>query len=222
MLYHYNKKLGFTLAEVLITLGVLGIVAALTMPALITNYQKEQTTTHLKKTFSTLKQATEAAKVDYGDVKDWDYTLNEASFMRKYYAPYIKYTKISDRTRLEHEDLGGTTRRFDRPTLHMADGVVFSVLFNRYMAQPFHILVDLNGDRGPNKLGRDVFAFSIYNNELNTYSQYQNPFTRASALGAGTSGQCNREARGGVFGPGSYCSRVIELDNWTIKEEYPW
>ena len=41
MKHHVNKFLGFTLAEVLITLGIIGIVAALTIPALIGNYQKQ-------------------------------------------------------------------------------------------------------------------------------------------------------------------------------------
>lgn len=216
-----NKK-GFTLSEILITLGIVGVVAALTVPAMVTNYQKEQTAIQLKKTYSTLKQATEAAIADYGDVKNWDYTLNEAEFMRKYYAPYIKYTQIGDSVKLKYEDLSGKDHTVSYATLHMADGVVFSVRFNRALAQPFHILVDLNGDRGPNRMGRDVFVLSIYNNGLNTYSQYQNAMKRNNALSKGTSGQCNREAKGGIFGPGSYCSRVIELDGWAIKDGYPW
>ena len=48
---------GFTLAEVLITLGIIGVVAALTMPALIGNYQKKEITTRLKKTYSIVQQA---------------------------------------------------------------------------------------------------------------------------------------------------------------------
>ena len=42
MLHHYKLKNGFTLAEVLITLGIIGVVAALTIPALIGNYQKKK------------------------------------------------------------------------------------------------------------------------------------------------------------------------------------
>ena len=49
-------KNGFTLAEVLITLGVIGIVAALTMPSLIANYQKQVTISKLKKIYSILGQ----------------------------------------------------------------------------------------------------------------------------------------------------------------------
>lgn len=50
-------RLGFTLAEVLVTLGIIGVVAALTMPALIGNYQKQANIAGLKKAQSVLSQA---------------------------------------------------------------------------------------------------------------------------------------------------------------------
>ena len=65
------KRAAFTLAEVLITLGIIGVVAALTLPAVITKYQKKQTATQLKKVYTTLSQAIEHAKADYGDVSTW-------------------------------------------------------------------------------------------------------------------------------------------------------
>lgn len=43
------KKFGFTLAEVLITLGVIGVVAALTLPSVVANYQKQKTVSFVKK-----------------------------------------------------------------------------------------------------------------------------------------------------------------------------
>lgn len=60
-------RLGFTLAEVLITLGIIGVVAALTLPALIQNYQKKATATSVKKAYSELNQVIQMAKADYGD-----------------------------------------------------------------------------------------------------------------------------------------------------------
>ena len=65
-------RLGFTIAEVLITLGIIGIVAALTIPALVTGYQKNVTVESLKKVYSTLSQAVKLSEADNGFVSDWD------------------------------------------------------------------------------------------------------------------------------------------------------
>lgn len=100
---NHNNFNGFTLAEVLITLGIIGIVAALTLPTLITNYQKKRAVTQLKATYSILSQAFEMAKSDYGDMTYWDtgsyygQTSDSAtlftSFAEKYFVPYIKPIK---------------------------------------------------------------------------------------------------------------------------------
>ena len=50
-------KKGFTLAVVLITLGIIGIVAALTLPALISNYRKNLVVERLKKFYTVMNQA---------------------------------------------------------------------------------------------------------------------------------------------------------------------
>lgn len=44
-----NKNFGFTLAEVLLTLGIIGVIAALTIPQLVSNYQKKSCSNTLKK-----------------------------------------------------------------------------------------------------------------------------------------------------------------------------
>ena len=71
---------GFTLAEVLITLGIIGVVAALTMPALITNYQKQQTINTLKKSYSILQQAIKLSELKNDDTQYWEYTLGAKEF----------------------------------------------------------------------------------------------------------------------------------------------
>ena len=53
----FMKKRAFTLAEILITLGIIGVVAALTLPSLISNYQKKVTAAKLKQTYSILSNA---------------------------------------------------------------------------------------------------------------------------------------------------------------------
>ena len=58
------KKVAFTLAEVLITLGIIGVVAAMTLPALIQNYQKGVVLNRLKQTYAQITVGAEAAAAD--------------------------------------------------------------------------------------------------------------------------------------------------------------
>ena len=67
-------KKGFTLAEVLITLGIIGVVAAMTIPTLIQNTNSVKFVTQFKKSISTLSQAGLMAQaqfdVDYAGLSD--------------------------------------------------------------------------------------------------------------------------------------------------------
>ena len=69
------KKFGFTLAEVLITLGVVGVVAAMTLPSLIKKYDEMVTVNRVKQTYSILSQAYLRAVQDNDDPKLWDIGL---------------------------------------------------------------------------------------------------------------------------------------------------
>ena len=64
--------LGFTLAEVLITLGIIGIVAAMTLPTVVAKYKEKQTVVTLKRSYSILNQAFLRATQDYGPPSSWD------------------------------------------------------------------------------------------------------------------------------------------------------
>lgn len=84
----------FTLAEVLITLVIIGVIVAITVPTLIAKYQKEQTVTRLKKAYSALAQTTNRAITDYGPVSTWvlgEFLSGEdaKTFLDKYITPYM-------------------------------------------------------------------------------------------------------------------------------------
>ncbi len=66
---------GFTLAEVLITLAVIGVVAAMTIPTLVSKYHEKQRITQLKKAYSVLNQAFTRAVADYGTPDNWGLTI---------------------------------------------------------------------------------------------------------------------------------------------------
>lgn len=66
---HKQIKKGFTLAEILITLGIIGVVAAITIPTLIANTRSQQYRIKFKKAVSTLSQAAKMSNAQY----DFDY-----------------------------------------------------------------------------------------------------------------------------------------------------
>lgn len=70
-----KKITAFTLAEVLITLAIIGVVAALTIPTVVQNYQKTQTATRLKKAYATINQAIQMANVDNGPISTWNLNI---------------------------------------------------------------------------------------------------------------------------------------------------
>lgn len=72
------KIRAFTLAEVLITLGIIGIVAAMTFPILMTKYNYKITETRLKKFYTSINQAVLLAEAKYGDKKYWYQDLKGA------------------------------------------------------------------------------------------------------------------------------------------------
>lgn len=65
-----NAKAAFTLAEVLITLGIIGIVAAMTLPSLIKNHEQRVLKTQFLKAYSTLSQALLKTTADFGAVPE--------------------------------------------------------------------------------------------------------------------------------------------------------
>ena len=81
----------FTLAEVLITLGIIGIVAAVTIPTLVTKYQEKQTVTRFKWIYSTLANAFTMAVAENGDPQTWD--LNTPEDLAKILSKYMRVSE---------------------------------------------------------------------------------------------------------------------------------
>ena len=65
------RKIGFTLAEVLITLGIIGIVAAMTMPVLINKYRKIVIANQFKKNYAVFQTVLQKGMSDYGAFGEW-------------------------------------------------------------------------------------------------------------------------------------------------------
>ena len=93
-------KKAFTLAEVLITLGVIGVVASMTIPTVIQEHKKSVVANKLKKASSSLMQAHNLSISEYGDeaINREGFEPNDADeafkMFEKYYVPYIKFLKV--------------------------------------------------------------------------------------------------------------------------------
>ena len=86
-------KNGFTLAEVLITLGIIGVVAAITIPSLITDIRKKQTVAKVQHATSIITQGFKASNSEVGAPTDDEVKKSSPSqIYKKYVQPYIKST----------------------------------------------------------------------------------------------------------------------------------
>ena len=247
MKHHYKNKKGFTLAEVLITLGIIGVVAALTLPALIQNYQKKATATSVKKAYSELNQIIERAKADYGDPSGWSYYEqdNLAQWVQTYIEPYVKVIKsgscssgkcmgIVGMHALGYNVASNSANASYPQYMVVKGGDSVAYGFYRYASVYEPITRVKVYIRNPKKyafIGKDVFTFIFDRRETNpsfrpfTPHDYNVPkynYDRTKILGTSW-GACNPKASGGGYwSPGEACSGLIMLDNWEIKEDYPW
>ncbi len=237
-IFHFFNK-AFTLAEVLITLGIIGVVAAMTLPSLIGNYNKKVTATRLERTYTVLSQAVERTKAEHGDVINWgtqSYANTAVSnanlkkiledFTPKYIVPYL-----ADIKKIEFgsfKDLGYKSvsthkdATQDRITLNrngvlliLNDGTILLITMDTGSAnnpgyQNITIYADINGMKNPNAWGEDIFMFIVYSStgKFNFYS-HDKFYTREEMLQL-----CKSSA--------SYCGRLIMMDGWEIKKDYPW
>ena len=129
------KKKAFTLAEVLITLGIIGVVAAMTMPSLIQKHKEKEYAAKLIKFNSLMSQALITAVSNEGDVTDWGLTyyttsdglsdeeLEQANKSRNLFADKVmKYLKVIQYCPYGEGCKTGVTK-WDR---HSMDGTAFS------------------------------------------------------------------------------------------------
>ena len=230
-------KNGFTLAEVLITLGVIGVVAAMTMPTLIKKHQQHVAVTQLKKAYTELNQAIKFSEAEYGDIKDWNWEQSKSEFFNQYFSHYlkIKQTKLSEEN-ITYYNISGTPQE---SLGVMRDGGTQSYIIQTnsgyqlffwdydlsHNSGGFGIYVDINGRKKPNTFGKDVFSFYLIKNTGKFLPiawddrGYNNPITDRNILKNGPSiynYQCNKD------GIGHWCGALIMQDGWKISDDYPW
>lgn len=222
-----NTIKAFTLAEVLITLGIIGVVSAMTLPTLINSYKKQQTVTHLQKVYTSLNQALRLAEAEYGPYEYWEIpTLGSDShqYYEKYWYPYFKilkscetYSQCGYKSNFPWFSLKGSPSSTTfaannrRVPFILSDGTLVSISIagGDELVRSSMILVDLNGNKLPNKYGIDVFQFDRVNGKGILPSCY-------TSSDADIYKSCSRS------GDGICCVAKIISDGWQIGKDYPW
>ena len=217
-----NQRKGFTLSEVLVTLVIIGVVAAMTIPSLMQSTEKKELLSAFRKAHSVLMQGmyliADHNGYPHGDL---DY-FNEEYFLdefRKHTSvlkicetmeecigkPPEQLYKYLNNSAVSNEDLWSTGR-----TAITNDGIIFTfVNIPRGSAVTYgltederkntigRIIIDSNGERDPNKVGADVFVFYVVDGKGIL------PAGSNSALNL-----CNRSSNGMTC-----AAKVIKLDN---------
>lgn len=219
-----SRRIAFTLAEVLITLTIIGIVAALTMPALIQHYKKQEASVKLKKFYSMLNQAVKMSEIDNGEVENWTHNrslvvnqnngnkYNEESnkeevkrFYNTYLKNYIKSISGADAELTPDVEVGRASYK-----VILADGTCFYLRNGAC----FDIIYDYNGDKLPNKFGRDQFVLLICPAIPNSLSFFApNGFDKKRSRDDSIT-MCKNNAYN--------CSQLLFRDNWEFKSDYPY
>ena len=174
------KSAAFTLAEVLVTLGIIGVVSAMTVPTLMQNYQRQSYVTQLHKTYNEFTQAFLQYKNDRNAL--W---LTEAGHTRHqdmmpFMKQYFKVVQECGTTSTpcfasSYKNQNGGTYVVD--TLNrggtyygvLASGVSFGIKSDGIDTGTnytddflYRIAIDVNGQKGPNIYGRDLFILYIF------------------------------------------------------------
>jgi len=175
-------RLGFTLAEVLITLGIIGVVTALTIPNLIANYKAIEMRTRLKTAYSLLSQAIQKMEVNDVSTNSGDYKSNtfQPVYIKHFnnpidcgyyqhtinkpgcaYSNAIKYYNFTNS--LYSQSSAGSL--LDDGRFILSNGML--VMIENPGDNNIFISIDINGSlRKPNRWGYDLFTFQLINGEL--------------------------------------------------------
>jgi len=221
-----SSHTAFTLAEVLITLGIIGIVAAMTLPSVIGNAQKKATASHVHKFYNTMNNALLRAIADYGDVKEWmperkmtSYN-DEVKFLKSYIFPYIKYNRYESCV-TEDSDADNNTR----VCVYLPQGLMTFYID----ANGADITYYVNGK--PEKSTRNYFAFQLNKissagviNSKTTIEPYTHQWNGEydGLTSASSTWTCNKNNEQNTRGGLSYCTKLLQMNNWEITDDYPW
>lgn len=173
-------KHGFTLAEVLVTLGIIGVVAAMTIPTLVNQTSDAEYKTGLKKAVSVLSQAVTMNYalhgIDFSEITGAITTADGDASLPAIFSNRLNVTN-SSATWTGTQTLGATYLLNDGMLLHFtpAQSACTAAVADNATTGCV-VYVDVNGPKKPNRLSSktgkstgsagDIFKLKIYNQKV--------------------------------------------------------
>ena len=183
----------------LITLVIIGVIAALTIPNLLQKYQEQATVKKVQKFYSNLSNAYLLATRENGSIDGWGLTGFNIESGKKIYEilfkPYFKIAKdcggyntdkcFSNSTKWLNNTAGGGQTDLDIYKITLDDGSSVAWISEGTAEYAERRLIsiryDVNGIKGPNQWGKDFFEFSIVSD-----MQRPQPYGFPPNIGGGT------------------------------------
>ena len=220
---HSLKSAAFTLAEVLVTLGIIGVVSAMTVPTLMQNYQRQSYVTQLHKTYNEFSQALLRYQTDRNALNLTEAGLNSQEACNNLMTTYFKTVQTCTDSLTpcfanSYKTLQGGTIDFTTNTSYvLASGASVRFFYARLELtggiKIANITVDINGQKGPNILGRDLFWMALYSDGTIDDFDYNNPAPLSESL---RNAAYNTYCQGSGQVPGYGCFGKILNDNWQM------
>lgn len=168
-----TKKVAFTLAEVLVTLAIIGVVASLTIPSLIKSYQDNQLLIKFKKEFSTAAQAVKILEAQNGIISTGDDAVMIQEFNSVLHAVKLdRWKNISGTYYTAYKDTsnGWDWTNWCWYSAQMKDGSSWCFVQRTEDCSSTYttlhnicgdLIIDVNGAKSPNMYGKDLFYIWI-------------------------------------------------------------
>ena len=221
---HFSlKSAAFTLAEVLVTLGIIGVVSAMTVPTLMQNYQRQSYVTQLHKTYNEFSQAILRFQTDRNAVNLTEAGLTSQEVCNNLMTSYFKTTQTCENSLTpcfadSYKTLQGGTIDFNINTSYvLASGASVRFMYAQVgngINKIANITVDVNGKKGPNILGRDLFWMALYNDGVIDDYDYKSPAPLSESL---RNDAYDTYCQGSGVVPGYGCFGRILNNNWEMN-----
>ena len=237
----------------LIIEAVILVLFALIAAPLYTSYQKRLAVNTYKVVYAALQQGHKMYTLTTSEQMNvYNTNLSAEEFAKTYFTPYLQLNDICDK---DQKLCWNTPYYKDLRNKKIQNPSTYSIVLANRAVLGFHknkdglisIIVDTNGKAGANRLGRDIFVFSFYNNEQRPNLCDKSVYDKVVNNGLHTGGYnkcgiphdaydyqeltsgdvyeaCNKKAPTDSYGQGtgSACGALLKINNWVMDKKYPW